>query len=417
MSRIVTVPLGSAPPRKGVVSDAKPDKYAFNKVLDGRKQPIRGLWQRNGTFYAQMTVKLPSGAAKVKRVKLKADSVAAAVTEMHGKIQERDKGELIVFPKAPPLGEFIERYLADHKSLKSEKTLKTETSSLNQWKQVYGKYPLDAIHVGHLNEFRAARLKAGVGARTVNADRSAIRNVFQYAKVGLRLIAQDPTDGTKPAKYKAKRKQLLTTEEVEAMAAAALKFCKFSGKALSNLILLLASTGMRVSEAMALRWEDVEWERRRLAIGQFRENKNREVRYVDFNPRLETVLKGMQRPDAKGWLFPNERSAKKPEGETAAAEKKPCGSMRKAFEGLLERLKVEENRKAVGLTEDLDLKNQEAFHLFRHYFISQCVMAGIDFMTIATWVGHKDGGVLIGKVYGHLANDHSAKQAQKLTSL
>lgn len=42
------------------------------------------------------------------------------------------------------------------------------------------------------------------------------------------------------------------------------------------------------------------------------------------------------------------------------------------------------------------------FRDLRHHFISMCVMSGIDFMTIAGWVGHKDGGVLIGRVYGHL---------------
>jgi len=35
-----------------------------------------------------------------------------------------------------------------------------------------------------------------------------------------------------------------------------------------------------------------------------------------------------------------------------------------------------------------------------------------DFMTIAQWVGHVDGGVLIGKVYGHLANEHRQRMAQ-----
>jgi hypothetical protein len=42
-------------------------------------------------------------------------------------------------------------------------------------------------------------------------------------------------------------------------------------------------------------------------------------------------------------------------------------------------------------------------------------MTGIDFMSIAAWVGHKDGGVLIGKVYGHLADDHRKRQAQRLS--
>jgi hypothetical protein len=35
-------------------------------------------------------------------------------------------------------------------------------------------------------------------------------------------------------------------------------------------------------------------------------------------------------------------------------------------------------------------------------------------MTIARWVGHKDGGVLIGKVYGHLNDEHAKKMAARL---
>ncbi len=42
-------------------------------------------------------------------------------------------------------------------------------------------------------------------------------------------------------------------------------------------------------------------------------------------------------------------------------------------------------------------------------------MCGIDYMTIAKWVGHKDGGILIGKVYGHLADEHRKQQAARLT--
>jgi integrase len=35
------------------------------------------------------------------------------------------------------------------------------------------------------------------------------------------------------------------------------------------------------------------------------------------------------------------------------------------------------------------------FHDFRHFCASQCVMAGVDFMTIASWLAHQDGGVLV----------------------
>jgi integrase len=55
-----------------------------------------------------------------------------------------------------------------------------------------------------------------------------------------------------------------------------------------------------------------------------------------------------------------------------------------------------------------------AFHDMRHFFISYAVMSGVDFMTIASWVGHRDGGVLIGKVYGHLAETHRMAQALRV---
>jgi site-specific recombinase XerD len=54
------------------------------------------------------------------------------------------------------------------------------------------------------------------------------------------------------------------------------------------------------------------------------------------------------------------------------------------------------------------------FHDYRHHFVSYCVMSGIDFLTIARWVGHKDGGILIGKVYGHLSHEHLKSAAQRL---
>jgi hypothetical protein len=38
---------------------------------------------------------------------------------------------------------------------------------------------------------------------------------------------------------------------------------------------------------------------------------------------------------------------------------------------------------------------QFGFHDCRHHFISMCVMSGVDYMTIAEWVGHQDGGILI----------------------
>ena len=48
-------------------------------------------------------------------------------------------------------------------------------------------------------------------------------------------------------------------------------------------------------------------------------------------------------------------------------------------------------------------------------FVSSAIEAGVDFKVIAGWVGHKDGGVLVAKTYGHLRNTHSFEMAKRMT--
>ena len=51
----------------------------------------------------------------------------------------------------------------------------------------------------------------------------------------------------------------------------------------------------------------------------------------------------------------------------------------------------------------------------RHFFCSNAIEAGCDFKVIAGWFGHKDGGVLVARTYGHLRNEHSAAMAKRMT--
>jgi integrase len=140
-----------------------------------------------------------------------------------------------------------------------------------------------------------------------------------------------------------------------------------------------------------MRWEDIDFEQGQLTIGADGDTKNRSARVVDFNPKIKTHLLDMKKrraPDSQ-WLFPSPQS-----GERDASTKP--------------------------FKESLNLARAQAkmpdfnFHDCRHHFISMCVMSGVDFMTIASWVGHRDGGVLIGKVYGHLANEHRKATAERV---
>jgi integrase len=53
---------------------------------------------------------------------------------------------------------------------------------------------------------------------------------------------------------------------------------------------------------------------------------------------------------------------------------------------------------------------QFTHHDFRHFFATTCMESGVDIPTISRWLGHKDGGALAMRVYGHLRQDHSFAQ-------
>jgi integrase len=153
----------------------------------------------------------------------------------------------------------------------------------------------------------------------------------------------------------------------------------------------MAYAGGRWTETLRLRWADVDFERGQLTIGSDHQTKNRKSRVVDFNDKLKAHLSEMikrRQPDSE-YLFPSPRR-----GESDV----PTVTLNKALTTAREKSGVKDF----------------TCHLCRHFFISYCVMSGIDYMTIARWVGHQDGGVLIGKVYGHLANEHTKAMAERV---
>ena len=54
-------------------------------------------------------------------------------------------------------------------------------------------------------------------------------------------------------------------------------------------------------------------------------------------------------------------------------------------------------------------------HDLRHLFATRCIASGVDIPTVSRWLGHKDGGALAMKTYGHLRREHSIAQAQRVS--
>ena len=379
---------------KPVVSKQSHASAPYQKVLDGRKRPIRGLWQRGTRFYARLAVEdLNTGRKEVRRVPLEgAESVAQAVAQMRRLQTQREDNDLPILKRTPKFSECVKQYNDYYKLVrdaKRPKTLQTESGHLKAWVEHLGETRVDRITPAMINAFIAKRQGQGRNPRTVNLGVTVLRNVLHRA-IDDGWIKRLPTENLRPLKWIPRKRQLCGADQISALCQAAEKVSK-NGREFADYIYLLAYSGARMAEALRLKWSDVDWNQKQLTIGSDGLSKNHRARVVDFTTELEKHLKAMEErraPDTE-WLFPSPQRG---------VIDRPTKTYRETL--LLARTRA----KLPGF----------GFHDLRHFFISYCVMSGIDFMTIAKWVGHQDGGILIGKVYGHLSNEHAQRQAQRV---
>jgi len=125
---------------------------SFAKVLNGRKQPIRGLWVRNGLYYAQLKIEdLQSGLKKTRRVSLidkdgqPVRSVKEAEEELRRLQVQRSDNLLPMLRQNPKLSDYVEIYLGFIGSgvgAKQASTIAKESGALKNWKKEYGELRL-----------------------------------------------------------------------------------------------------------------------------------------------------------------------------------------------------------------------------------------------------------------------------------
>jgi integrase len=148
----------------------------------------------------------------------------------------------------------------------------------------------------------------------------------------------------------------------------------------------LAFTGLRKGEAGQVEWRDLDFEKGEIVVRGDPETatKNWEVRRVPMIPDSLALFERMraerlgERLDAKVFLV----------RECQKALDRAC--------------------KKVGA-------DRITHHDLRHLFATRCIESGVDIPTVSRWLGHKDGGALAMKTYGHLRREHSIAQAQRVT--
>ncbi len=154
----------------------------------------------------------------------------------------------------------------------------------------------------------------------------------------------------------------------------------------ANLVRFLAYSGLRIGEARYVTWADVNFSRREIHVRGHPETatKNGEMRYLPMIPELEGMLRDLR-------------------GERA--NEPAIATVMRVFEC---------QNSMTHAAGKIGMK-RITHHDLRHLFATICIESGVDIPTVSRWLGHKDGGALCMKTYGHLRQDHSLAQAQRVS--
>jgi integrase len=149
----------------------------------------------------------------------------------------------------------------------------------------------------------------------------------------------------------------------------------------ADFVRFLAFGGFRKNEAAHITWGDCDFEQGKIHV---RITKNGDPRQLPMIAEMRALLERLR--------------AERPNEPIEAPVMKIRGCQ----------ISISKACEAVGIP-------RITHHDLRHLFATRCIESGVDIPTVSRWLGHRDGGALAMKVYGHLRDQHSTAMAQKVT--
>lgn len=376
-------------------------EQAAKSSQDWQKTPCANLirYVPSGTYYARLRVK-----GKLIRKCLKTDVLSVAKLRLGDfEKQERQRAESTegVANGKMTVGDAIKIHkqrIAGDASLKPRtKDYHDQqiTALLKSWPGLEKKLIRDLNKTDCLNwaaRFSATGGKRGPAGETRNASPTALNHTIGILRalleVGIEVGARydNPAKFIKRASERPKQLTLPEPEQFEKFVAEIENGGSGFSQPCADLVRFLAYGGFRKSEAAQITWADCDFDKAEIVVRGDPETgtKNWSIRRVPMIPDMAALLQGIraERPEAA----PSERVMKVAECQKA----------------------MDRAAKVIGMA-------RITHHDLRHLFATRCIESGVDIPTVSRWLGHKDGGALAMRVYGHLRDQHSADMAQRVT--
>lgn len=195
---------------------------------------------------------------------------------------------------APTLREYVPHYLNALKDAgRAPRTLELRTRHLDTIAAQLGDMPLNLIRRAQVQAFVRSRLAAGLSSSTVHAEAMVLRNLLRTAAAA-ELIP--PPENLGPLPPMRTRTRFLSLEEVGQLLPALAE-----DVALDRLARITLWSGLRISEALGLRWRDVD---RRAGVLRIAKAKGGKPAVAPLHPTLAARLTPQRGEEPSGWVIP-----------------------------------------------------------------------------------------------------------------
>jgi integrase len=351
----------------------------------GTRNLIR--YRPSGTYFARFKI-----GSKPFRKSLKTPTLTTAKLRLHDVLQQhRAKAEAGRAHRSGKMtfSQALQIYL---ESVDANVSLKPSTKHYRKFvsKSIVKTWPsVEVLDIRKISERDcqkwASQFQQRYAPSVVNNSIGTLKATFQVAvDAGARF--ENPAAHLKRVKIRPKKLHLPSREEFERFITTIETAGAPQSRDCAELVKFLAFTGLRISEAGFVTWRDVDFKKRQILVRGDPDTatKNYEIRAVPFIPQLEAMLTKMR-----------EERQDEPLSSPVMRVKECQHSMDRAA-------------KLVGM-------DRITHHDLRHLFATVCIENGVDIPTVSKWLGHKDGGALCMKTYGHLRETHSQAQAQRVT--
>lgn len=332
------------------------------------------------------------------------------------------------------LNKWFEVWLTDYKNNKIKGTTNQNYQNLydNHIRNSLGKRVLKQIKPIHIQKFYNDFIEEGYATTSLQTLHALLHNIFDIA-VNNDLIVKNPCTGTVRPTAERKERRVLSSEEQTYF----LNYVRRDEwQFYEPIITTMLGTGVRVGEALGLKWEDIDFEKNTISINRTLVYiKNKETGKYGFEeqapktknskrtiPLHKNVVKALKRQKLNQnyqKLQGDWKSHKGFENLVFTGRKgqpQQSSSIQNILNRIIKAINEEETEKAQAENRTPIIMEHLHPHALRHSFATRCFEADIPPKTVQMLLGHANIQITL-DLYTHVAEEKKLKDMQKLDNL